>query len=200
VTPPTPPHEQIGEPKRLRADARRNRARILAAAEAVFAEKGPSASTEQVAERAGVAIGTIFRHFPTKQDLLGAIMKDLLLRLTQEATSLATDGDPAAALFTFFTHMVEHAAHQKTVVDLLAETGIDLQVADSVQLLRQKIAELLNQSQQAGAIHQGIRLDEVIALLASTCQGALHAGWNHDLQQRTLAIIFNGLRPPRPPT
>ncbi|MFB9830697.1 helix-turn-helix domain-containing protein [Actinoallomurus acaciae] len=54
------------DPRPLRADARRNRARILAVAEAVFAEKGPSASTEEVAERAGVAIGTVFRHFPTK--------------------------------------------------------------------------------------------------------------------------------------
>jgi AcrR family transcriptional regulator len=196
VTPSTPPHDKAGEPKRLRADARRNRARILAAAEAVFAEKGSSASTEQVAERAGVAIGTIFRHFPTKQDLLQAIMKDLMSRLTQEATALAADDDPADALFTFFTHMVEEAAHKKTVVDLLAETGIDLQVTDSLQLLRQKIADLLNQSQQAGAIRHDVRLDEVIALLAGTSQGALHGSWDHDLQQRTLAIIFDGLRPP----
>src|SRR2546421_2027863 len=60
-----------------RADARRNRERILAAAQEVFAEKGASASTEEVASRAGVAIGTVYRHFPTKDDLLRAIMKEL---------------------------------------------------------------------------------------------------------------------------
>lgn len=179
-----------GVPKKLRVDAQRNRARILAAAEAVFAEKGPSASTEEVAERAGVAIGTIFRHFPTKQALLQAIMKDLLLRLTQEATSLAADGDPATALFTFFTQVVEQAAHKKTVVDLL-----NLQVTDPVQSLRQKIAELLDRAQKAGAVRREIRPDEVIALLTSACQGALLAGWDHDLQRRTLAIIFDGFRP-----
>jgi AcrR family transcriptional regulator len=157
---------------------------------------GTFGSVRSAAISAGVAIGTIFRHFPTKQALLQAIMKGLLLRLTQEATALAVDGDPGTALFIFFTHVVEQAAHKRTVVDLLAETGIDLQVTDSVQALRQKIEELLNQSQQAGAVRQEIRLDEVIALLASTCQGALHAGWDHDLQQRTLAIIFNGLRAP----
>ena len=65
----------------LRADARRNRAAILAAAEAVFAEQGTSAPTEEVAARAGVAIGTVFRHFPTKDALLAAMMKELLARL-----------------------------------------------------------------------------------------------------------------------
>ena len=60
--------------KPLRADARRNRAKILDAAGEVFAERGAAASTEEVAARAGVAIGTVFRHFPTKQDLLGAIL------------------------------------------------------------------------------------------------------------------------------
>ncbi|MEV0721086.1 helix-turn-helix domain-containing protein [Asanoa sp. NPDC050611] len=60
----------------MRADAARNRARILAAAEAVFAERGAAASTEDVASRAGVAIGTVFRHFPTKDDLLRAVLKD----------------------------------------------------------------------------------------------------------------------------
>jgi AcrR family transcriptional regulator len=181
--------------KPLRADARRNRARILAVAETVFAEQGPSASTEEIAARAGVAIGTIFRHFPTKQVLLQAIMKDLLARLTRQVDSLA-EGDPATALFDFFGHLVEQAAGKKTVIDLLAETGVDLQVADSIRPLRTGIDGLLARAKQAGAVHDGVRLDEVIALLTAACQGALRAGWSHDLQHRTLAIIFTGLRPP----
>jgi len=199
MTPPKRTPVEMGDPggaKGLRADARRNRASILAAAEAVFAEKGPTASTEEVAATAGVAIGTVFRHFPTKQALLQAIMKDLLRRLTQEASSLTVDGDPATALFTFITRMVEQAAEKKTVVDLLAATGIDLQVADSVQALRDGIQGLLSGSQQVGAVREDVRLDEVIALLTGACQGALHAGWDPDLQRRTLAIVFNGLRPP----
>jgi AcrR family transcriptional regulator len=185
--------------KPQRADAQRNRASILAAAEAVFAEKGPSASTGEVAARAGVAIGTVFRHFPTKQTLLQAIMKDLLLRLAQEADSLNANESPATALFTFITRIVEQAADKKTIVDLLAQTGINLQVADSVPALRAGIAQLLTRAQRVGAVHEEVRLDEVIALLTSACHGALHAGWDHDLRQRTLAIMFNGLRcPPGP--
>jgi AcrR family transcriptional regulator len=198
MTSPKPSASETGDSgsKGLRADARRNRAGILAAAEAVFAEKGPTASTEEVAARAGVAVGTVFRHFPTKQTLLQAIMKDLLRRLTQEASSLTVDGDPATALFTFITQIVEQAAEKKTVVELLGEAGIDLQVADSVQALRDGVQGLLSRSQQVGAVREDVRLDEVIALLTGACQGALHAGWDHDLQRRTLAIIFNGLRPP----
>jgi len=180
----------------LRADARRNRARILAAAEEVFSERGASASTEEVASRAGVAIGTVFRHFPTKNDLLRAIMKDLLRRLTEEVVSLGADGDPATALFAFFTRMVEQAAAKKAVVDLLAGAGTDLQVAEPVQALRQGVDGLLARARRAGAVREDVRITEVMALLTSTCQGALQAGWDTDLQRRALTIIFDGLRPP----
>ena len=180
----------------LRADARRNRARILAAAEEVFSERGASASTEEVASRAGVAIGTVFRHFPTKNDLLRAIMKDLLRRLTEEVVSLGADGDPATALFAFFTRMVEQAAAKKAVVDLLAGAGTDLQVAEPVQALRQGVDGLLARARRAGAVREDVRITEVMALLTSTCQGALQAGWDPDLQRRALTIIFDGLRPP----
>ncbi|ACZ87950.1 TetR/AcrR family transcriptional regulator [Streptosporangium roseum] len=183
------------DPTPLRADARRNRERILIAAEAVFAEQGASASTEEVAARAGVAIGTVFRHFPTKNDLLSAIIKDLMRRLTEEADALADHGDPETALFTFFNRMVEQAVAKKTVADLLSGVGIDMRVAKPVQTFQEAIGALLARAQQAGTVRQEIRLDEVIALLAATCQAALHAGWEPDLQRRTLAIVFEGLRP-----
>jgi AcrR family transcriptional regulator len=197
MTPPMPPPAGTGPPAATprRADALRNRARILAAAEAVFAEQGAAASTEEVARRAGVAIGTVFRHFPTKQDLLRAIVSDLMERLTAEVNALATSGDPAGGLFTFFTRMVEQAAAKKTVVELLAEAGVDLEVAKPVQALQQAIGALLRRAQQAGAVRGDARLDEVLALLTATSQGALQAGWDPDLQRRTLAVVFDGLRP-----
>ena len=198
MTPPTPPRRDAGpagSATPLRADARRNRARILAAATEVFAEHGASASTEAVARRAGVAIGTIFRHFPTKDDLLRAIMKDLLQRLTDQANLLAAEGDPATALFGFVTSMVDQAAAKKTVVDLLAATGTDIQVTASVQALQHGIGNLLTRAQQAGTVRQDVQIAEVMALITSTCQGALQGGWDNHLQHRALTIIFNGLRP-----
>lgn len=184
--------------KGVRADARRNRARILAAAEEVFADNGPSASTEQIAARAGVAIGTIFRHFPTKQALLQAIMKDLLQQLTDQADALAADGDPATALFAFFTRTIEQAARKKTVIDLLTQSGIDLQIAEAVQLLDQGVHNLLARAQAVGAIRPTVKTDEVTTLLATMCQATARRSWNPDLQHRTLAIIFRGLSPNTP--
>jgi AcrR family transcriptional regulator len=170
----------------LRADAQRNRARILDAAEAVFAELGLRASTEEVARRAGVAIGTVFRHFPTKDDLLAAIMKRLLVQLVAEAGK--------HDLFAFFTHMVAQAAAKKTVVDLLAGSGVDIRLPDAVGHLEQAVGVLLEQAQAAGAVAAPVRLPEVMALLTGVCQGALHGGWNEQLQARTLAVIFAGLK------
>ncbi|ALG12314.1 TetR/AcrR family transcriptional regulator [Kibdelosporangium phytohabitans] len=176
----------------MRADAKRNRAKILAAAEEVFVAAGSDASTEEVARRAGVAIGTVFRHFPTKNDLLAAIMKELADRLAGEAETLAAEGDPATALFTFFAGVVEQAAGRKTVVELL---DVDIRVDSQLQTMRDAIGALLTRAQQAGAVRAGVRLDEVMALLTATSAGALRAGWDRDLRTRTLDVVFAGLRP-----
>jgi AcrR family transcriptional regulator len=172
--------------KPLRADARRNRARILDAASAVFAEHGAEASTEQVAARAGVAIGTVFRHFPTKQDLLAAILKDLLADLTS-----AGDTD----LFAFFTRVVTVAAEKKVVVDALAREGVAVGVEGPVAVLADTLDGLLAAAREAGAVRADVRLDEVLALLTATAQGALRAGWSADLRGRVLARVFAGLVP-----
>ncbi|WP_461032374.1 TetR/AcrR family transcriptional regulator [Streptomyces mayteni] len=183
------------EGRPLRADARRNRARILAAAEAVFAEKGASASTEEVAARAGVAFGTVFRHFPTKNDLLAAIMKNLRQRLTDQANASMEEGDPATALFTFFALVVEQAAATRTVVDLLGQSGVEVEPDEPIQALEQALRDLLAQGQRAGAVRPEIRVAEVIALLTAACHGALRGAWDDGLRRRTLAIMFAGMRP-----
>jgi AcrR family transcriptional regulator len=179
-------------PRPLRADAQRNRVRILDAAQQVFATHGAQASTEEVARTAGVAIGTIFRHFPTKADLVRALMKQLLEQITSDATTLATQGDPRTALFEFFDLLVERTARNRTIVTLLTP---DLPLAGPLGTLETTIHDLLVRGQQAGAIRPSIKIDEVMALLISTCQGALHGGWNADLRRRTLAIVYAGLRP-----
>ncbi|MFB4315522.1 TetR/AcrR family transcriptional regulator [Actinomadura sp. 21ATH] len=191
------PYEPATAGRSLRSDARRNRARILAAAEQVFAAKGPAASTEEIARRAGVGVGTVFRHFPTKEALLQAILGDLAARLAADTESLARDGDPATAFFTFFTSMVERSTSTKTVIDLLAEADIPITLAKPVETLRRTIEDLLEGAQRAGSVRADVRSAEVIALLIGVCQAALYADWAPDLQDRTLAIVFDGLRPSR---
>ncbi|WP_061294988.1 TetR/AcrR family transcriptional regulator [Herbidospora cretacea] len=178
----------------LRADARRNRARILAAAAEVFDALGTSASTEEVARSAGVAIGTVFRHFPTKADLLAALMKDVQERLAVRAATLAAEGD-GQALFTFFAEVVDHAAGARTVVHLLAAGGTDVGVDRQVAGLGGVVEVLLARAREAGTVRAGVAADEVTALLTAACHGALAAGWTPDLRRRTVARLLDGLRP-----
>jgi AcrR family transcriptional regulator len=180
----------------MRADAQRNRARILAAAEEVFAGGGPSASTEEVARRAGVAIGTVFRHFPMKADLLHALMKRLLEQVTADAADLIAHGDPTTALFEFVAQLVTRTAANRTVVSLLAAEGMHVPITGPITSLTDAVRELLIRGQRARAIRADIQLDEVMALLESTCQGALQGGWDEDLRERTLSIVFAGMRTP----
>ncbi|MDR7279499.1 TetR/AcrR family transcriptional regulator [Catenuloplanes atrovinosus] len=171
--------------KPLRADAARNRARILAVAAEVFAAKGPAAGTEEIAARAGVAIGTVFRHFPTKDALLAAIMKDTRDRLAALATTAATLED-------FFTAVVAEAAAAHTVATLLST---DVTAGPALESLTGAVAALLSHDQEHARVRRDVRLDEVMALLTATSQGALTAAWPADLQARTLAVVFAGLRP-----
>jgi len=177
-----------------RADAVRNRAAILAAAEAVFAERGPAASTEEVARRAGVAVGTVFRHFPAKRDLLVAIVKALLARLDAEARQLAAD-DPAAGLFRFFRIVVDEAASGTTVLALLRPTD-DVRAGHALASLKEPIAELLRRGRQAGTVRPDLGIAEVIALLTSVTEGALAGGWDIPLRNQVLRVVTDGLRGP----
>jgi AcrR family transcriptional regulator len=185
-------------PGELRADARRNRVRILEVAEAVFAEQGASAATEEVARRAGVAIGTVFRHFPTKHDLLVAVVKNVLDRLVDEVRGLVDGADPADGLVATFARVVQLAAANKAVFDRLAETGAVVDVGLAVARLRPEVDALLDRARRAGALRAEVGTDEVMALLAAAGQGALTGGWDGELQRRTLAVVVAGLRPPPP--
>jgi AcrR family transcriptional regulator len=177
----------------LRADALRNRAKVLAAAEEVFAVQGTSASTEEVARKAGVGIGTVFRHFPTKESLLEAVLVALLERLAAEARDLRSADDPGAAFFGFFTRVVSQAATKQAVTEALAEAGIDARKATgrAGPGLKAALGVLLERAQEAGAVRADVGPGEVMALLAGMSYAAGRAGAREDV----LRIAFDGLRP-----
>jgi AcrR family transcriptional regulator len=180
----------------LRADAARNRAKVLAAAEAVFAEQGTSASTETVAQRAGVGIGTVFRHFPTKESLLEAVLIGLLRRLADDAEALAVADDPGTAFFAFFTQVVTQAVTKNAVSAALAESGIDArdETDRTGQELKKALSTLLDRAQRSGAVRADVGVAEVMALLAGASQAAGHLGADYEVRIRMLEIVFDGLR------
>ncbi|HEY0453840.1 helix-turn-helix domain-containing protein [Actinophytocola sp.] len=181
-------------PPGMRADARRNRERVLEAAEEVFGAQGATASTEEIARRAGVGIGTVFRHFPTKEALYEAIVVRRLSRVVAEAR--VESADPGAAFEEFFTRLVVEAATKKAFADTMAVLSLD--VKSSVRAIREEalrvIGTLLERAQEAGQIRADVELPEVMVLLAGACLAAEH-NQGPALRERTLAILFDGLRP-----
>jgi AcrR family transcriptional regulator len=201
--PPTAPAEPSGPRavKPLRVDARRNRARVLDAAEAVFAAKGTAASTEEIARQAGVGIGTVFRHYPTKEALLEAVLADRLRQLADEVDALASAEDPSEALASLFTRAVDRASTKLALVDTLTAAGVEVtKHATSSQVgqrLLGALGTLLTRAQQSGSVRDDIGVTELIALLVGTSRAVEQASWDPLAQARILAVVLDGLRAAR---
>jgi len=186
-----------------RVDARANRSRILDAAEEVFGQGGESASTEEVARLAGVGIGTVFRHFPTKAELLEAVLARRFERLRDQADALLGDGDPGGAFLGFFGHLVADATAKIAIAEALVEAGGVEAGGDhgggdasrASDALRRTVGTLLEQAQQAGAVRGDVELPEVYALLVATSRAAARARLDEAARGRLLAIVFDGLAP-----
>jgi len=177
----------------MRADAQRNRARVLAAAERVFAERGTAASTEEVARAAGVGVGTVFRHFPSKEALLQALVVERLARVAADARERAASSDAGAAFFDFFAAVLHGSPTKLELVDALAELGIHPTeaVAPIAEEVTKAVAALLRQAQRAGTVRGDIGVRDVIALLAGASQARRYAP-----DDRPLTVILDGLRVP----
>src|SRR3954469_5037471 len=114
----------------LRADAARNRARVLEVAYETFAAEGLAVPIDEIARRAGVGAGTVYRHFPTKEDLYRAVVEDRIGSLVESSRALLTSEGPGDALFTFLRSMVlDWGATDQGLVDALAGVGIDINTA-----------------------------------------------------------------------
>jgi len=182
----------------MRADAARNRAAILAATEALLDAEGPSVSTEAVAAEAGIGVGTVFRHFPTKQALLEAVVVRRLGHLTERASGLAVD-DGGDALFEFFEHVVEQSARKRTLVHAMSALGIDVGalMREAGAAFRAAVAELLTRAQASGVVRTDVEVDDVLDLLLALAHTSDQDRSPTDKQRRALTVVLDGLRPPR---
>jgi AcrR family transcriptional regulator len=180
-----------------RVDARANRGRILDVAEEVFAKGGASASTEEVARLAGVGIGTVFRHFPTKAALIEAVLVREFGRIQEEADALVDAADPGEAFFGFFGRLVARAPAKIAIGDALLDAGGDRDgiAGQASQGLRRTVGTLLNRAKEAGAVRPDIELPEVYALLAGVSQAVARTRLDEEQAARLLAVIYAGLAP-----
>jgi AcrR family transcriptional regulator len=192
-----------GSDRELRADARRNRERVLRTAQQLFATKGLGVSLDEIARRAGVGPGTVHRHFPAKEALYLAVAVDQVAQLAAEAKVLAATGDPATALFTQLSRMMASGAENVAVKSALMAAEFDLRAAapDVAADLTGQVADLLDRAQAARAVRDDVTVEEVMALVAGALAAIRHAdaGTSRQRSAHIAQLILDGLRPrPRP--
>lgn len=187
----------LADTKPLRADAQRNRVKVIAAAERVLARDGAAASMREIARLAGVGLATIYRQFPTKEVLFEEITLERLQRLIAHTQAAVTGEYSPTAVFDLITFAVTESTGQKALADALAQAGVDPKAGAGplIQQLETTTQLLLTRAQDAGDIRDDVALREVIALITASCLAADRQRWDHQLRTRTLAVIFDGLRP-----
>lgn len=180
---------------RLRPDAQRNREKLLAAAVAAFAEDGVSASLEQIARRAGVGIGTLYRHFPSRDALVAAVYRQEVGRLAAAAPELLAAYPPDVALRRWMDRFVEYAATKRGLGEALhAAMASDSELhADGFTALTGALDALVAAAIAAGTIRGDARGDDVLRALGAVWM--IRDGDDREAQTaRTLDLIVDGLR------
>jgi AcrR family transcriptional regulator len=181
-----------------RSDAVRNRAQLLAAATRVLASSDAETSMRAIAREAGVGIGTLYRHFPTRESLVEAVYRDQVIRLTDGARQLLADHTPAIAMRHWMALFGDWIATKQGMLDTMlsmVESG-ELAHAQTRDELLGAIGAILEAGSSAGDLRSDVSAEEVSAGLIGIFTVAHQAG--HSVKaDRLLDIFLDGLRPPR---
>jgi AcrR family transcriptional regulator len=181
--------------RRPRADALRNRERVLEAAKAVFSAGGPDASLEAVAKRAGVGIGTLYRHFPIREALFEAVYRREVQQLADLAEQLGAEAAPVEALRRWMHANVEFIATKKgmsAALALAAHGSTDLS-AYSLDRLSRAVGDLLRRAVEAGEIRADISPEDLLRALVGLCYTHDKPGWQANVL-RLVDVLVDGLR------
>ena len=180
---------------RMRADARRSRAKLLEAATAAFAENGADAPLEDIARRAGVGIGTLYRHFPTRVDLQAAVYQSQVETVCEAAEGYSTSNSPEQALAEWLRAMAAYLATKRGLSRALIDTlGRDSQLLTSCWGAMNTATErLLTAAQEAGTLRDDIKATDVLRLVHGVVIATEQAPQD---TERLLGLMLDGFRPP----
>ncbi|WP_208639185.1 TetR/AcrR family transcriptional regulator [Bradyrhizobium forestalis] len=187
--------DHTDQTRKPRADAVRNRERVLEAAKVVFSAGGPEASLEAVAKRAGVGIGTLYRHFPTREDLFEAVYRREVEQLSELAEQLKNAKDPVDALRRWLRSNVEFVATKKGMSAALAltfQSSSEL-AAFSMDRLTKAIGSLLDRAVAAGQMRGDVSPEDLLRALVGMCYMHDQPGWQSSVL-RMLDVFVDGLR------
>ncbi len=179
----------------MRADAQRNYDRLVTAARQVFAQEGGGASMESIAKEAGVGIGTLYRHFPKRIDVVEAVYREDVDELTTVAESVTATMEPWPALVAWLEAFVRYAMGKKRFLNELHEAfekNPDLRSASRERIVS-ALDLVLTPAQEAGLVRADIDAEDLMQLLGSMCMSAT---LTPDQSGRLLVMIRDGLRPP----
>jgi AcrR family transcriptional regulator len=183
----------------MRADAQRNYTRLLDAASAALLEHGADdVSLEEIARRAGVGIGTLYRHFPTRQALLEAVYRDQVDLLSARAEKLLLAESPGDALADWLRALVKFSSTKRSLTTaLLATLGKDSDLLSSCgQVIRGAAESLLARAQQAGVVRPDADAGDLIRLVHAVNIATERRPADPGQADQMLALILDGLRPP----
>ncbi|GAA0445919.1 helix-turn-helix domain-containing protein [Streptomyces sp. NPDC046215] len=194
-----PPPARVGAP--LRADARRNRALVLQAARSAFEEGGLAVPLTEIARRAGVGPGTVYRHFPSKDALFRATVVGRIQLFTDTARELATAADPGVVFYRYLSAVVRISARNKALQDALEESsggaGARFEPTPDIEKdFRAALSVLLDRAQQAGAVRKDVSVEDVLALLFG-CLAMERRRGPDGPPGRMTALMCDSLRPGR---
>jgi AcrR family transcriptional regulator len=180
----------------LRADARRNRERVLTAAREVFAEHGREAQMDDVARRAQVGVGTVYRHFPTKEALVDALVAEAFGRLLAVAKEQAQrDDDPWDALVTTLWAGAEILAGDRAVSAIMSEVYGPVNVDLDLQLqMTETTTILVDRAREAGALRADVILDDIPMVMCGIGMATCKPHSVPDAWRRHITILLDGLR------
>jgi AcrR family transcriptional regulator len=185
----------------LRADARRNRDRIITAAREAFRERGADASLEEIARGAGVGIGTLYRHFPTRYSLLDAVFRDSVDILCAQAAELVQANRPEEAFVGWLHASLEHAMTYQGLAASLMITELDDESAadacnepSACSLLRVTAEAQVALAQDAGVIRDDIDADDIIRLVQAIALTTDDAADREAVAERLFTLMVDGLR------
>jgi AcrR family transcriptional regulator len=171
----------------MRADARRNYEKLVSIAEAIFSHNGAAVPLEQIAKKAGVGIGTLYRHFPSRKDLLLAVYVDHIDLLVQEAHALSRKSPPVTAFSTWLQNTVDYAVKNSGFGDLVA-----LLAHDSHSPLTEAATDLLENAQKAGLLRSDVTAAEILQFVQGITNNPSQT--DRDRMQKMLSVVIDGLR------
>ena len=169
----------------LRADARRNLELVLDAAEQAFGASGPDASIDEIARLAGVGHGTVFRRFPTKDDLMYAVIERHVAQMCAIAEEALASPDPGAAFFDFVRRVAELNMSTAGLHRCVVHCGEKPGAAE----LEKLAARIVSRAQRAGAVRKDVKPADVQLLVRSALTTAPDGAW-----RRYLDVVLDGLR------